>query len=180
MINLIPEIVRTQIVKEYWVRTSSVFLLLTSVASVMVVVFALPVYVLISYQVDVYTDSATVAAARVAEYDTSTSALIEANKMAQQVTDLRSVQNFSSLIELVEAERKDGVVISGFSFNRDGVKVTPFQVNGRAATRQDLADFRAALLRQEIVEEAILPISNLAKDKDIEFSLSVKLKTVKP
>ena len=50
-------------------------------------------------------------------------------------------------------------------------------ISGDATTRQALADFRDRLLRQPEISDVVLPISNLAKDRDIKFSISVVFKT---
>lgn len=179
MINLIPEVVRTQIVKEYWIRVATVFFFMLAVASVLMAVFALPVYTLINAQVSAYTESASAAAARVAEYDVSSAALVDANNMAQKMTALRNLKNFTNLVSVIEGEAGEGVKVSGFSFARETDTLSPILVTGEAKTRQDLANFRDSLLKQPEIAEAVLPISNLAKDRDIDFTLSIKLKEEK-
>lgn len=179
MINLIPPVVRKAIVKEYWVRVVSVFLFVASAVALISIVFLSPVYVLVSAQVDVYAQSASEAALRVAEYDVSAGALVEANGMAQKIVELREVDNFSAATELLESLQSADIVLEGFEFGRDADGyLAPVQVNGEASTRQALADFRDRLLAEPTVSEVNLPISNLAKDKDIQFSLSVVFKDV--
>jgi len=177
MINLIPPVVRKAIVKEYWVRVLSVFLGIASIVALMSMVFLSPVYVLVSSQVDVYAQSANEAALRVAEYDISASALVAANSMAQKIVDLKEVDNFSAAAELLESLQGTGIVLDGFEFGREiGGDLAPVQVSGKAQTRQALADFRDALLAQPTITAVNLPIANLAKDKDIQFSLGVVFK----
>lgn len=177
MINLIPPVVRKAIVKEYWVRVISVFLCIVSAVVLVSAVFLSPVYVLVSSQVDVYSQSANDAALRVAEYDVSASALVAANGMAQKIIELHETDNFSDAVLLLESLQGNNIVLEGFVFNRekDG-NLAPVQVTGKALTRQSLADFRDKLLAQSTISEVNLPISNLAKDKDIDFSLSVVFK----
>ena len=177
MINLIPPVVRKAIFKEYWVRAVSVFLSIASAVALVSIVFLLPVYVLISFQVDVYAQSANKVASRVAEYDISASALVNANSMAQKIVELREVDNFLAAAELMESLQGTGIMLEGFEFGRDkNGHLTPVQVTGEALTRQALADFRDTLLAQSSIAEVNLPISNLAKDKNIQFSLSVSFK----
>jgi hypothetical protein len=177
MINLIPPAVRKAIVKEYWVRVTSVFLCIAAGVALTSILFLSPVYVLISSQVDVFAQTANEAAMRVAEYDVSAAALVEANGMAQKIVDLREVDKFSTAVELLESLQGATIELDGFEFGRslDG-SLAPVEVTGEAATRQALADFRDRLLADKTVAEVNLPISNLAKDKNIQFSLSVVFK----
>lgn len=176
MINLIPPIVRKSIITEYWVRVLSVWFFVVAVVATATVFLSLPVYVLLSSQVDVYEQSAIEAQQRVNEYDLSAGALVRANVMAQKIFELREVEKFSSIITTIEALQGNDIVIEGFDFARQDNELAPVMVTGEAATRQALADFREALLSQESVSDVVLPISNLAKDREIQFSLSVIFK----
>lgn len=179
MINLIPPVVRKAIVKEYWVRVISVFLGIASVVALISMLFLLPVYVLISSQVAVYAQSANEAALRVAEYDVSAGALVTANSMAQKITELQDVDNFSVVTDLLESLQGTAIIIEGYEFGRDASgALAPVQVTGKALTRQALADFRDTLLAQPTVAAVDLPIANLAKDKDIQFSIAVVFKEI--
>lgn len=179
MINLIPPVVKTAIVKEYWVRVISVFFFICSFISIASLLVILPTYVLVSNQVDVYASSAAEATERVSEYDLSAGALVKANKMAQKIFELRNTKNFSVIVEQLSALEGDGVEIDSYSFYRKENDLLPVKVTGVSATRQSLSDFRDLLLQQDNISEVVLPISNLTKDKDIEFSISVVLKDTK-
>jgi hypothetical protein len=176
MINLIPEVVRTAIVKEYWVRVVTVAFFMFSAVLVAVVLIASPVYVLITTQVDAYATSANEAAMRVADFDVSSSELVRANQMSAQIAALESETKFMDVVNMVELVPKTGIEISSYSFNRSGGKVSPIQIAGVAETRQTLAAFRDELLKNDRVLDAVLPISNLAKDKDLDFLLTVTIK----
>lgn len=177
MINLIPPIVRKAVVTEYWVRILSVALFMISIVSLVIILFTLPVYVLVTSKVEVYATSAAKAYEKVAEYDLSAGSLVKANMMAQNILDLRNVASFSEAVKQIEAVKGDSIILNGYEFSRKERALAPVLVNGEASTRQVLSDFRQALLKQDNIEEAVLPISNLAKDKDIQFSIAVTFKT---
>jgi hypothetical protein len=176
MINLIPPVVRKAVVKEYWIRVFSVGLFMLSIVSLIVTLFALPVYVLVSSKVEVYADTVAKASEKVAEYDFSAGSLVKANQMAQSIFELRKVDSFTEAVNLIEKVKGSDVVINSYNFSRKGDVLSPVMVEGESSTRQALSDFREALLKQENITEVVLPISNLAKDKDIQFSLSVTFK----
>lgn len=176
MINLIPPVVRKAVITEYWVRTISVWLLICSVVNIVVFLFALPVYVIVSSQVEYYAQSAEQAAKRVEDYDLSAGALVRANVAAQKVFELREVENFSEVVTLIQSLAGNDIALNGFVLGRSEGFLAPVIVSGQAKTRQALSGFREILLRQDNVSEVILPISNLAKDKNIDFSITVTLK----
>ncbi len=176
MINLIPGVVRTAIIKEYWVRVATVAFFMFSAVLVAIVLLSSPVYVLITTQVDAYAASANEAAMRVADFDISSSELIKANQMATQINALKTEPKFMDVVALVEGLPKDGVEVMSYAFTRTSGNISPVQITGVASTRQALASFRDNLLKQEGVSEVVLPISNLAKDKDLDFSITVTIK----
>lgn len=176
MINLIPPIVRSAIIKEYWVRVVSVGFFVVSIVGIGVSLFALPVYVRVSLQANEYAVSAVEAAARVSEYDLSASSLVRANVMAQKIFEMREDERFYEVLELLMALQGSGIRIESLDFGRKDGALTPVLISGEAATRQTLADFRNRLLAEDRIADAVLPISNLAKDRDIQFSISVVFK----
>jgi hypothetical protein len=177
MINLIPPVVKKAVVREYWVRVFSVGLFMLSVVGMVVMLFALPVYVLVSSQVEVYAGSAARASEKIAEYDFSARSLAKSNQMAQKIFELRQYDSFADVVVQIEEVRGSGIAINGYEFSRKDKNLTPVIISGESLTRQALSDFRESLLKQENIEDVILPISNLAKDRDIQFSLSVVFKS---
>jgi len=176
MINLVPGVVRKAIIKEYWVRVGSVFLAMFAVAALLCGVFALPVYVLINSQVDAFAASASEAAKRVADFNISTEVLTKANTQAQKLIEQKNVVNFSTVYTQIEKGTGAGTVIRGYEFTRKDNDIGTIVVMGRSDTRQALADFHATLKQQSWVEKVDLPISNLAKEKDIDFTMTITYK----
>lgn len=178
MINLIPPTAKKKIITEYWVRVISVWMLIFGVVLLVVSLLFLPVYVLVTSQVEVYETSAKEAVAKVAEYDLSASTLAEANVQAQMLIELRQMKPFSDLIDDFSALQGDAISIINFDFKRTGMKLSSVQLIGKAEDRKALADFRDAMMTLPEVKDVYLPIANLAKDKDINFSISVTLNDV--
>lgn len=176
MINLVPPNARKIVVTEYWTRVASVWLFVVCIVSVIIMLLISPVYVLVTTNAKAYARTASESAEKVAEFDLSAGALVKANIMAQKIFDLREVESFSSVISSLESFQGDDISIDGFVFGRKDGALSPVQVTGQAATRQALASFRDVLLSQPNITDVFLPISNLAKDKDIQFSISIVFK----
>lgn len=176
MINLIPPAAKRRVILEYWIRMVSVWMFMVCGIIIVTTLLLIPVYVLVHSKIEAYAVSATEALNSVAEYDISSSALISASVQANLLLQLSEQENFSDLITVLENSKNAGVSIKSFSFTRTPEGLAPVDITGDAKTRQDLADFREALLKNEAVEKVFLPISNLAEDRNIDFTISVTMK----
>ncbi len=171
MINLIPTSLRKKIILEYWIRVVSVWLIVLSVAGVLSLILFLPTYVLINSQVGIYQGSIKAVSEKASEYDVSAKSLELANAQAKSLYDLRLVENFSETLALLESLQGSNVSLISYDFKRNGNSLDKINITGKAVTRQALADFRDTLLKHPQISEVVLPISNLAKDKDIQFNI---------
>ena len=176
MINLIPTAAKRGIAFEYWIRVLSVCLFIASGLLVSTTLLLLPTYVLITYQINVYAKDITAATAEVNEYNLSSGALIQASQRAALIASLRDEQKFTTLLQQLERLENNNVFIDSFAFSRADGALEPIIISGKALTRQALADFRESLLKEETIEKVFLPISNLAQDKDIAFTITVTMK----
>jgi hypothetical protein len=176
MINLIPSSAKRNVAIEYWIRVLSVCLFITSGLLAVTTLLLLPVYVLVNYQINIYAKEITKASAEVNEYNLSSTALIQSSLRASLILKLREEQNFSALLKQFTAIENPNVTINSFTFSRKEGALEPILITGKALTRQSLADFRESLLKDATVEKVFLPISNLAQDKDITFTITVTMK----
>ncbi|MEZ4103817.1 MAG: hypothetical protein R3B60_00855 [Candidatus Paceibacterota bacterium] len=175
MINLLPPEAKKNVVTEYWIRVTSVWIFILSVVLISVSLLLLPVYVLIDSQIGVYENKVNEMATKVADFDNAQQSLVKANNQAQVLINLRSIKKFSDLVDSFNSLQNNGLSISSMQFNRSDLKLNSVQLMGEAKTRQDLSDFRNNLLSLSKVSQVDLPISNLAKDRDIDFSIAVTL-----
>lgn len=176
MINLIPQVAKDKIISEYWVRVVSVWLFIISITSIVVLLLLLPVYVLVTSKVSAYSTSANEGAGKVAEYAASASALTQVNNQAQMLLESGKAKQFSELAAAISELEGSDITINEFNFHRSGIVPESVQMNGEATTRQALASFRDSLMLLPWVKDVNLPISNLAKDRDITFNISIVLK----
>lgn len=173
MINLIPNSAKRSIVKEYWMRVLSVWFLVWSIVLLMSAVAFLPAYVLISSQVKIYEQSALEASEKVATYENVSVALVQASQEAKVVIDEMAQHRLSSYLKRIEGLQGEGITVNDIRLSRLEQGVGPIIVQGLARDRQTLAAFRDRLQADPLVKEVELPISNLAQDRDIVFTLTV-------
>lgn len=179
MINLIPATAKHSLIKEYWVRTATVWFFLWSVAILLGVFILIPSYVLTHSQVSAYKDSAQSATEKIANFETVSKELARAGVWAGMLKENFSHPNNSQYIALFRSLEGDGITISQISITWGDSGVEPIIVAGIADNRQALATFRDTLVAQKVVTDVNLPLSNLAKDKDIPFEVTVTIDNTK-
>jgi hypothetical protein len=175
MINLIPQKAKRRILIEYWFRVITVWLILWASALFIGAVIIFPAYVLVGHQVSVYEESAAEASEKVASYENVSKSLVQASQQAKVIMDESEVQIFSYYIKLIEGLQSEGIQVSKIKLNRDNGEIAPVVLVGVARDRKTLASFRDRLLEEEQIISVDLPISNLASDSDINFTITVVL-----
>ena len=179
MINLIPTTAKHSLIKEYWIRTATVWFFLWSAAVLLGIFILIPSYVLTHSQVSAYKDSAESATEKIATFETVSKELTRAGVWAGMIKENFSHPNNSQYIALFCSLERDGITISNISITWGDGGVEPIIVEGTADNRQALAAFRDRLVAQAVVSDVNLPLSNLAKDKDIPFEVTVTIDNTK-
>lgn len=175
MINLIPPQEKKKIIIEYWFRATSLWLILISSVLLLGALVMLPVYVLIGTQISAKEAAATAASEKVDSYENVSIDLNRASQQARYVIEESRHAAFSEYISLFEKLEGFSVEIYEINLQRTDDKIEPIRISGEATNRQTLASFRDRLLAEECITEVDLPISNLARDKNILFDITVML-----
>ncbi len=175
MINLIPPDAKKNITTEYWIRVVTVWLWLLSVSAVVCAVLLLPVFVLIDAQISAYKDSADQAIEKIATFENVSQELARSTAQAQLIMGSGQQILLSSLVQQFRDLEGEGVALSEITIARAEAGVSPVTISGIADDRRSLSDFRDRLLAHEQIETVDFPISNLAKDRDITFSMTVTI-----
>jgi hypothetical protein len=175
MINLIPPQAKKSLGFEYWIRVASVWLYLWAFAVFAAGCLMFPSYVLIGSQVDAYSASAEDASEMVENYEVVSNTLVRASQEARAVVDESRFQRFSDVMALIRELQGEAVQLSSMSLGRNDTAVNPVRLSGMASNREALDSFRDRLLAQPEVDRVDLPISNLANNRDIQFTITVTL-----
>lgn len=176
MINLIPPEAKKRVSKEYWLRVLSVWAIACSAALVASVCILVPAYMLITIQIGANESVSQAASERVTEFESVTKELTLANQKSRAILDNNRFASISPYIAMVRAHENGGVRVTQVTVSRTKDGFSPISVSGEADSRQALAAFRDRLLSESNVSGVDLPISNLAKDKEIQFSLTISIK----
>ncbi len=172
MINLIPQSAKKSVIREYWLRVLAVWLFLLGTGCLVVASLLLPTYVRVKGErlslEAVVSQNAEVAAT----YDSSASALTVAMEQAQLLSTAPDAMAFSFYGEQILQYAGNNINIRNINYvrNEDTVAIA---LEGTATDRQNLAAFRDNLEADSLFADAILPISSLIKDKNLEFNMTL-------
>ncbi len=173
MANLIPPSAKKQVCVEYWVRVVSVWLFLVGTGLLVVAALNLPVYILIQSQLGTYTDKFNEANNQNSAFEKIESEIVESNEIAELLSGDRQTVSFVGLLKEFDVLASDAIDVTSFSFARDGTIIGTIHISGKAADRQSLVAFSEAIENHTLFESAEIPLSNLAKDRDIPFTITV-------
>ena len=175
MINLIPAEAKKHLVREYWVRSVTAWFFLWAFALALGVAVLVPSYVLINLQVKAYDSSAQSADEKNANFETVAKELERASNTAAALSDHFSHPSMTSFLSILKEFESNDINVTQIMLSRDGQAAGPVSMSGVADSRQALAAFRARMLESEHIESVDFPISNLAKDKEIPFEMTITM-----
>ena len=175
MINLIPPAAKKAVRREYYIRVLIVATLFLTSVLAMLVALSVPVRVLINEQLTAYEATYTAASKKTDSYTQSISTVKAANSIAAELLDTKQQQLLLPLVEQVRSHAGESITIQTVSISRGVKGIGDLTVSGIATTRLGLADFRDSLEADSQFATADLPLSNLAKDKDIPFTITISI-----
>lgn len=173
MSNLIPPDAKRAVVIEYWIRVVTVWFVLVGLALVVTALMKTPTFVLVESQLRAFSGEYEEAVDESNQFDEAQRAITDANQLAELLKGGNDTTELSSIIAILDEIAGDAVTIQNFDLNMTDGMVTKISIDGTAATRQALAGFSENIEAHPLFSDAELPISNLAKDRDIGFSISV-------
>jgi hypothetical protein len=175
MINLLPTIAKKRLLGNYWSRVVVTWMVVWSIALIISMVLILPTSVLIGSQILKDDESMQQVEENVLGFEAVAAEITRANLLAVFISNESRTIKMSEYINFFRSVEREGVYLNGIDLTREGLEVKRAIVSGVAENRQALSSLRDTLLASEYVEEVDLPISNLAQDKDIPFSLDISI-----
>lgn len=173
MINLIPPEALKEVKKEYWIRVCSVWAMLVGTAFFIVAIFHIPVHQLLEAQKDSYQEAYANATEQTGEFKTAEESIKNTNAVASLLVKKDEQIAFSAVLKTIDSLVQDGITIENYSFTRKGEGLGPIAVSGRADGRTSLTNYKNAIESNQLFKAATIPLSDLAKDKDIPFTITI-------
>lgn len=181
--NLLPEKNKILLKKEYFKRVFVTlgFFLIFSVLAAIAVLAPAGVFIF-SRKNDFEKESA--ASAKSADKISGEKSIAEANQINSRLKILEnkwSSRDLNVLIKkIIDSKRSAGVKIKLLSYNNgNAAEGSVIAISGEAARRQDLFAFESGLKKEFGEDKVASPISNMIKEKDLIFTLTLKIKNEK-
>lgn len=177
MINFLPPEAKIAVKHEYRMRAISIWMLSLATATTVGVLLLLPTYVWLKGEREalatevIQSNSATGTEA----YVTARTALMKAQTLAVQLKLVSPGPTASEVLREIQKGQTSAITTSGFSYEYNGTSTPQVAIHGIAETREALAAFSAALERNPMFVRAEVPVSDLAKDRDLPFTLTLTL-----
>lgn len=172
MINLLPPSAKKAWVWERRLRVFITFCFFVSFVSLAALVASLPTGELLSrHGQSLAADEglAKEVQARAREVETD---LKNTRTLIEHLSRPIEQKQYSSLIDLMDDLAGEDASLTHFNFNSK----KELELNGIAKTRASLSAFRTRLESHESVKAVELPLSNLVKDAEVPFSITVTFK----
>jgi uncharacterized membrane protein YciS (DUF1049 family) len=180
MINLIPHIGYEHVRKERRYRIFAVCAFLFSAVFIVCAIARIPTYILIRAQVQGFMREIQAQDEKVASVKQFEGEIERTHAILSQLKNATATIPASQAIQAVEAIATEGIRFKGFGVNEPDKKgVTTMHVQGTADTRIELAQFKSALEKSTLFEKAEIPLSDLAREQNLSFSVAITLKPVK-
>lgn len=178
MINFLSPEAKSAVRREYLVRVASMWTLLVSAVAAVTVLLLLPTYALLARELDALAIEVvqTESDAGMQEYKTTRTAFEKAQTLAVQLALATSGPSASEILYEIQKAQTRSIALSGFSYTHTGTTTAKVvTVRGIAATRAALTEFSAALERSPLFVRAEVPVSNLAEEQNLPFTLTIVL-----
>ncbi len=177
MMNLLPQENQKKVKKEYLLRLYSVILLLLIFTLVIAFTLFLPYYISIKKELSDKKDYLSVL---VDNNINATSGMLEIVEDTKRKIDIlvgkkdERLGVYSDIIAPI-VDKRGAVLITGITYEESTEERFYVRLSGISLSREDLRTFIKALEKEDLFIEVNAPISNFVKDKDIRFSLDVKI-----
>ena len=173
MINLVPPQGKKRIVREYWLRATTVWMLLVSMAFILFTFGLLPSLVFVNSLKNTMSEQFSEAMAANATYEQTEQQIKETNALINHLDIVKTEIVYSELLAELDEVAGDYADIQSFDFVAVNGELETINLVGVAQTRISLSSFRDALEAHPRFHSIDLPISSLAEERDINFSINV-------
>lgn len=179
MINLLPISGIKRIISEYRVRLVATALVMLAVTMLIAIVLLFPAYLLASHKRTVVLEDLS----KIGDRDASSQELKDLEKIIKETDATLDLlggkgQKFSisgDILTKTSGYKTENIKITGIFYDKKDPE-SSLSLKGTAANRQSLTNFIEMLKKNTAYKDVILPISDLVKDRNIDFTIMIKLK----
>jgi len=176
MANLLPKNYKKKINQEYLLRLVGTSLSFLGVTFVLLTLFSIPSLLLSSAKLEITKERLESITSYVEETQKAgiSDSVIFANQKIDIVSGSEKV-NLTKLLHFVLDKKNQKIKIEAIVVRSAGEQGRSIFISGLAKDRASLTDLQKSLETVADFSEVILPISNFAKNTDIDFSMEIKI-----
>lgn len=175
MINLIPPQGRALMKREYMFRVGATFCILFGWLALFFAVAHIPTYVLVKAQIQNIDAVAQRESSRDEEIKQSEAEVRAAQAVIMQLRAVKESRKVADIVGEVHRLANDSIRLHTFVLTDLEEKTSVIQVQGSATTREEFVAFKDALEASLFFARAEIPISDLARDTDLPFMMTLTL-----
>jgi hypothetical protein len=175
MINLIPPQGRTALKHEYILRVGSLYAFLLAGVCVAGTALFIPTYVLTSSQLTGAKDKSAEIEVTKQAFDRAFEEIKVANTLMAQLQKTKTTTPATKVIEEIIRLAPEGLRFTAFGTSEEAGVLKNVTVSGNASTRQALVSFKAQIEASPLFDEVVIPLSDLARETELPFSVSIQL-----
>ena len=174
MINLLPIEEKKKTHRDYMFRLFTVILSAVSVSAIIGIITLLPSYFISDFQKRAAVNQAELIKKT---NDDNQENVIAVLKEAQQKLEILSPErekaSLRTIFDTIISYRPNTIILTGLVYQKENEDKVTFTISGVANSREDLLVFSQNLKKDALFDAVELPVSNLAKDRDIKFTLTI-------
>lgn len=176
VVNLLPIKDARRVTGEHRRRVAIVFMLLLMCSAVVALLFIIPSFIVVWSGASGFDDQleATKTLVDLQRKQGGGSEVIELSERSVLLEEALSRRSATSILQDIAPRVPEGVSVRQFSYSLGEGDIS-VSVLGTAATRAALIAFGDALRQSSLFSRVDVPVSSLAKNEDIEFTLTLLL-----
>lgn len=179
MINLLPISGIKRIISEYRIRLITAALVMLAVIILIAMTLLFPAYLLASHKRALVMEDLS----KVGDQNTSSQEVKDLEKIIKETDAILGLLNAkgqtfsvsSDILTKTAGFRTENIKIAGIFYDKKDLEGS-LSLKGYATTRQSLSHLVEILKENVAFADVTLPISDLVKDKNIDFTIMIKLK----
>ena len=171
MINLLPNEARRELVKEYWLRVITVWAFLGTAVLLGIAALFLPSYLLIESEKKAFEAANTVQGDAAETIAVIEAEVVASNGLARELKNRMNSNSVTAIVQVIKSAVPSGITIRLYKTARTDLGIESIQVSGVAASREALIAFQKALQEREEFTDAIVPIDDFVRGRDLPFEI---------
>ena len=179
MINLLPQHAEKKLSQEYWLRVGAVWAFLFSILFILLSALLLPTYILVHSQFQELAIADQKNTEIEGKFQNAQAQIKSANVLAEVLSQTASGTKISTVIDEVKKAQTQNIQIKTLEIGREEGFVNTVQIQGEAQSRASLVQFKTALEGSALFESASVPLSDLARDTKLSFTITATIQGAK-